>query len=53
MTESVPHALAVAGVHYANRDYQKAEQAILGALGGVRKERQLHRNDKEVRVSAE
>jgi len=54
MSESVPRALVVAGVHYANRDYDAAEQAVLGALGSIRKERALyHGRDEEVRVHAE
>lgn len=52
--ETVPEALVIAGVHYARRDYNAAERAILGALSGVRKERDRHRrNDEEVRVRAE
>ena len=45
--ENVPEALVTAGVAYARRDYDRAEDAILGALGRLRKERQ------EVRTHAE
>ena len=56
MTErkaNVSEALVTAGVAYARRDYDRAEDALLGALGRLRKERDLHREDKEVRVHAE
>lgn len=38
--ESVPEALVTAGVHWSRRDYDAAEDAILGALGRLRKEKQ-------------
>jgi len=51
MPESVGQKLVVAGILYANRDYDAAEQAVLGALGSIRKERSLyHARDEEVRV---
>lgn len=53
MSEPVPSALVTAGVAYARRDYDQAESALLEALGGIRKERSLHRDDQEVRVHAE
>lgn len=37
---TVPEALVVAGVAYARRDYDRAENATLHALGRLRKERQ-------------
>jgi len=48
--ENVPEALVTAGVAYARRDYDRAEDAILGALGRLRKERDLRRSGEEVRA---
>jgi len=45
---SVPEALVMAGVAYARRDYEQAENATLHVLGQLRKERQ-----QEVRTYAE
>jgi len=50
---NVSEALVQAGVYYARRDYDRAEAALMEALGGIRKERSLHRNDPEVRVRVE
>ena len=53
MTERVTDALVAAGIHYARRDYDAAEEAILGALSGVRKERSEYRHGKDTRIHAE
>jgi hypothetical protein len=53
MTDPVPSALVTAGVAYARRDYEAAEDALMEALGGIRKERSMHRDGQEVRVYAE
>lgn len=53
MSESVPSALETAVEAYEKRDYDTAEAAVMEALGGIRKERSLHRDGQEVRVHAE